>query len=198
VDRPTHEKSDRERVGHLGRSTNAHLQLIPLIKKYGWRRGAEIGVLRGKTFFALLDACPDLHMIGVDQWRVLPFREDECAETYQGFPMARLRNDVISRASSYNRHSATRATILEGDSAEMAANVADASLDFVFIDGDHTEAGFERDLLAWAPKVHLNGLVTGHDWNWPTVQAVLQRRCPGWQGLEDAVWVCERRKVLVT
>ena len=188
--------TDRERVGHLGRPTNAHLQIIPLIERYGWTRGAEIGVLRGKTFFALLEACPELYLIGVDQWKVVPFRDAECAETYSGYPMTQLRQDVMDRGTRLNaREHKERATIIPADSSLAADMVADASLDFVFIDADHTEAGCERDLLAWAPKVNMNGMVLGHDWNWPTVRRVLDRRCPGWNGLEDEVWCCDRRRV---
>jgi hypothetical protein len=37
-------------------------------------------------------------------------------------------------------------------------------IDFLFIDGDHSVAGVERDLRLWTPKVRPGGLVVGHDW----------------------------------
>ena len=51
-----------------------------------------------------------------------------------------------------------------------AANVLDGSLDLVFIDADHSEAGVLADLHAWVPKVRpsdrelgVGGIVAGHD-----------------------------------
>ena len=189
--RPASEMSDRERLGHLGKPTNAHQVLIKFIQEYGWQRGAEIGVLRGKTFFAMLDASIDLYLIGVDQWKVLPFREDECAETYQGFPMDDLMRDVMERAKAYGE----RARILHSGSWFAARFIDDASLDFVFIDGDHTERGLKQDLLAWAPKVKPKGTILGHDWSWPTVRRVLDRHCPGWQAHDEEVWSIPQKKV---
>ena len=185
------EMSDRERVGHLGRPTNAHLVLIKFIQEHGWKKGAEIGVLRGKTFFALLDACPELVLIGVDQWKVLPYREAECAETYQGYPMDELNRSVTNRAKTYGG----RAKVLCGGSDYVARFIKNGSLDFVFIDADHTEAGFRRDLLAWTPKVRAGGTVLGHDWGWPTVRRVLDELCPGWQAHDEEVWSIPQAKV---
>lgn len=52
---------------------------------------------------------------------------------------------------------------LRGDSARMAANFDDASLDSIFIDGDHSYAGCRRDLEAWLPKLKPGGRIAGHD-----------------------------------
>jgi hypothetical protein len=178
------EMSDRRRLAHLVRSTRQHEVLIRLVRAHGWLNGAEIGVLRGKTLFALLDACPMLHMHAVDQWRQLPLRDAENAETYADFDMGVLRDEVIRRAKAYDH----RCMILQGDSAEMAEWVSPVSLDFVFIDGDHTEAGVERDIRAWAPKVKTGGMLLGHDHHWVTVRRVIDRMCPGWIDHGEAVW----------
>lgn len=50
------------------------------------------------------------------------------------------------------------------DSAVAASNYANASLDFVFIDGDHTREGVKRDIIAWLPKVKPGGVIAGHDY----------------------------------
>lgn len=186
------EPDDRKRLAHLQKSTQQHTVLIGMALQHKFTRGAEIGVLRGKTLFALLDACPELSMIAVDQWRHIGPREDECAETYTQFDMNALRASVISRAQTYKSNGEARCLILEGDSVEMADHVHYGSLDFVFLDGDHTEAGLSQDLRAWAPKVRDGGLVMGHDWSWPTVRRVLDRDVPGWSGLAENVWLIPR------
>lgn len=178
------EMSDRKRLSHLVRSTQQHKVLIDLVRKNGWHAGAEIGVLRGKTLFALLEAAPRLTMFGVDQWRQLPLRSAENAETYADFDMALLRRTVIDRAATYGG----RCTILEGDSTAMVDAVLAYSLDFVFIDGDHTALGVERDIRAWLPTIKPGGMLLGHDAHWTTVRSVVNRMCPGWVDYGEAVW----------
>ena len=48
----------------------------------------------------------------------------------------------------------------------MAANlVADDSLDFVFIDADHSYESVLDDIILWYPKVKSGGIIAGHDYN---------------------------------
>jgi hypothetical protein len=178
------ELSDRKRLAHLVKSTAQHKVLIDLARTHDWCIGAEVGVLRGKTLFALLDAVPNLLMYAVDQWRHLPLRTDENAETYADFDMTKLRSDVFRKAKTYRR----RCTILEGDSVSMANAVTDSWLDFVFIDGDHTEAGVEADVRAWSPKIRPGGMLLGHDCHWTTVRRVIDKLCAGWRDYGEAVW----------
>jgi hypothetical protein len=60
------------------------------------------------------------------------------------------------------------------DSAEAAGLYEDGSLDFVFIDADHSYEGVKRDIIAWLPKVKNGGVLAGHDYGWapPIRQAV--------------------------
>ena len=49
--------------------------------------------------------------------------------------------------------------------SDIARNlIPDGSLDFVYIDGDHTAKGVILDLLIWLPKVRCGGLVLGDDY----------------------------------
>lgn len=185
--------SDRVRLKHLIRSTKQHLVLDRLVKTHGWTRGAEIGVLRGKTLFYLLDNNPALIMYGVDQWQHLPLRPDENAETYVDFDMGLLAREVVLEAARYR---GDRCRILCGDSVLMSDHVDAGSLDFVFIDGDHTAAGIARDIGAWAPKVRAGGTVLGHDCHWSTVRGVIDALCPGWIDYGEAVWGRSRGGVL--
>lgn len=50
------------------------------------------------------------------------------------------------------------------DSADAASMFPDGSVDFCFIDADHTPAGVRRDIAAWWPKVRAGGLLGGHDY----------------------------------
>ena len=39
----------------------------------------------------------------------------------------------------------------------------DGSLDFAFLDGDHSHEGLKKDIAAWLPKVKKGGIIAGHD-----------------------------------
>jgi hypothetical protein len=56
------------------------------------------------------------------------------------------------------------------DSAEAAARYADASVDFCFIDADHSEEGAKRDIAAWLPKMKPGGIISGHDIDFASVR----------------------------
>jgi predicted O-methyltransferase YrrM len=51
-------------------------------------------------------------------------------------------------------------------SEEASSHFEDESLDFVYIDGDHTYNAVTLDLEKWYPKVKKGGLFYGHDYYW--------------------------------
>lgn len=60
-----------------------------------------------------------------------------------------------------------RIHFLQGYSDERAKEFAEASLDLIFIDADHSEEGVLADLAAWLPKVRSGGILAGHDYAAP-------------------------------
>lgn len=50
-------------------------------------------------------------------------------------------------------------------SLEAAATYEDNSLDFVFIDADHSYEAVRADIIAWWPKVKPGGIISGHDYH---------------------------------
>ncbi len=164
--------------------TKQHLMLCQWAQLEGWTNGAEIGVLKGKTLFNLLDTCPDLHMIGVDQWLHLPPSGEPGSEHYRKFDMERIAQSVQAKADAYG----PRCRIIRMDSVEAAGHIENGSLDFVFVDAAHTYPAVRADIMAWAPKVKETGYVCGHDWNWPSVERALNEVVPGWERHEENVW----------
>ena len=57
-----------------------------------------------------------------------------------------------------------RVEYIRKPSLEGARDVADGSLDFVYIDGLHDFDSVMGDILAWAPKVRPGGMISGHDY----------------------------------
>ena len=117
-----------------------------LAKKFGpWglKNGAEIGVARGTFTRHLFDHVPELQMIGVDPWERLEGGEEAIADH-------KLRGQAWVK--------------MKMKSEEAAPQIADESLDFVYIDGDHSFDAVMLDLIMWSRKVRKGGLVGGHDY----------------------------------
>jgi hypothetical protein len=153
-----------------------------------WRRGAELGVASGRFSLFLCNIMKDMHMTAVDLWAPQPGHDAVAGgETYAGWKHEKAYETLreIARTQYY----AGRLDLLRMRTDDAAREIPDASLDFVFVDADHSYEGCKADIVNWAPKVRPGGIVSGHDYGWPTVsQAVGETG--GYSVLaEDNVWV---------
>jgi predicted O-methyltransferase YrrM len=89
-------------------------------------------------------------------------------------PVGTRENAVLTIAKRHFRRTGveTRITLLQGLSTAMARLIPE-SVDFAFIDGDHTYEGLSTDWAIVAPRVVPGGLVCLHDTaipatGWPT------------------------------
>lgn len=167
-----------------------HFEIVAkLVRAHGFTRGAEVGVRYGQSLRHLIANCPGLTMVAVDAWKPQP--NHPVGDTYADMNHAQNEAKVRQLAAETGR-----VEILKGDSAEMAARVAYASLDFVFIDAGHDVMSVFRDIQAWWPKVRLGGMLFGDDYNWPSVAYVVDRMMHGHEVHENRVWVAARTDVL--
>ena len=122
-------------------------------------RGAEIGVFEGEFAKEMLSQLYERNLLQeyilVDPWRHL----DEWNKPYnkQDDEFNRIYDLAMSRTKEDPRFG-TKVTVLRDMSYEASLKVQDQSLDFVYIDGDHTAKGAMKDLLLWVPKVKCGGL----------------------------------------
>jgi hypothetical protein len=128
--------------------------LAQLFAAMGFRRGAEIGVWEGAYAKQLCEVNPGLELIAVDPWSV----QAEYREAKNDH--ARLQ---AAYATTRERLESFNCTLLRMTSIEAAQRVADGSLDFVYIDGNHKREFVDADLMAWTRKVRPGGIVSGHD-----------------------------------
>jgi hypothetical protein len=128
--------------------------LACLFQAFGFTKGAEIGVEQGQYSQILCECNPDLELLCVDAWQAYPgYREHVTQEKLDGF-----FNQAVKRLWPYNAH------LVRKFSVDAAEDVEDGSLDFVYIDGNHTLPQVIADLAAWTPKVRSGGIVSGHDY----------------------------------
>lgn len=109
-----------------------------------YKIGAEIGVYKGENARVLLDANPNLKLICVDPWF------GELKQSRYLTAMKRLEGCNIE--------------VKRMISVEAAKEIADASLDFVYIDASHLFDDIMTDLITWVRKVRVGGIVSGHDY----------------------------------
>ena len=167
--------------GKYERITREHW-IVALANEHGWTRGAELGVYKGRTFCFVLQQCPNLTLYGVDLWDAQP--DNEGPENYVDRDHKTAENRTRNNAKQFG----DRAIIIKDWTLEAAKQVEDRSLDFVFIDGDHSMLGVATDILVWQPKVKEEGWIIGHDINWPTVRAVVNKLLPGYDVGPDNAW----------
>lgn len=162
-----------------------------MVEKYGWTRGAELGVLRGLLFFRLLDRCPNLIMSGVDIWKHQPDAEQKAGgRSYVKHDLAAYERTVRDKARRYG----PRAILHKMHTVDAAELYADEHFDFVFIDADHRYEGVRDDIAAWWPKVRSGGILMGHDFQptFPGVMQAVRERFGEPQTFADNVWVVRR------
>jgi predicted O-methyltransferase YrrM len=136
--------------------------LVKLIRKYcktdSVIHGCEVGVDRGHTTIGLLETFPTLFLHAVDPWcsggnhTTMP-RDDE--------ELLQARKEFFDSAVKWLGQ---RLRVHEVDSVKATSNVANSSMDFIFIDACHLYEYVKQDLELWFPKVTPGGLVSGHDY----------------------------------
>lgn len=124
--------------------------LPSLFYRLGFRSGAEIGVWKGQYSEALCAANPDLRLLCVDPWSSAHMRTSKDLDA--------AYREAKTRLAPYH------CTLCRQLSVTAARDVPDASLDFVYVDADHSAQAVRSDLKAWLPKIRSGGIVAGHDY----------------------------------
>lgn len=134
-------------------------ELIRLLRTLGDKLvGAEVGVFDGWTSEVLLRSFPHLQLWLVDSWNPYAGACSTDGKDADYFERA------FQTAHFWTRFAEPRRFTLREPSPLAAARFADASLDFVFIDANHTYEHVRDDIFAWWPKVRSGGIMTGHDY----------------------------------
>lgn len=131
--------------------------------------GCEIGVCLGTTteFFAKnLNNLKTLYAVdnypSFTDWNGVLISQERQNE---------MKKYASNRLSSYN----DKVKLVYKTSLEFSLELKKEQLDFIFIDGDHSEAGAYNDFVTYYPLIKSGGVFAGHDLNIPTVNSALKR-----------------------
>lgn len=151
-------------------------------------RFVEVGCWHGQSSVSLLkmigQAGAEIAVDFIDTWLASPNEPEMLAE------LERLGPDHVYESFLANVAPYAGWRAIRKRSVEAAADYEDASLDFVFIDADHSAEAVEADVRAWLPKVKPGGVLAGHDADYDSVRAGLSRVIWDWRTV-GRCWVKE-------
>ena len=120
----------------------------------GYTEGAEVGVRKGLFSRVLCKANPALRLYCVDPW--MP---------YGGRKYTQEKQDHLFEVAQENLKP-YNVTFIRKTSMEAAKDIKENSLDFVFIDGNHTFDFAMEDIIHWSQRVRSGGIVACHDFHY--------------------------------
>lgn len=143
--------------------------LIPYLQKLGTDLvGAEIGICLGVTSELILSN-KDINIstyYAVDNY---PTYID-----WNGLPITAERQDRIKANAHKRLQSFKEIQFWYVDSELFSNKIEDESLDFIFIDADHSYEGALKDFKQLWSKVKKGGIFAGHDLNLPGVNKAIR------------------------
>ncbi len=156
----------------------------------------EIGSWRGRSTYEIASATPGI-LFFVEHFRGAGDGEHgvyECLKSEQGVDA--LRSSLLENLKDFV--SQGRALLIEMNSLDAAKALAPIlrhrGADMIFIDGDHSYEGAKNDVLEWRKLLCTNGLLCGHDSDWPSVRQALDEVVPGWKHGFGTIWYVPPRE----
>ena len=135
-------------IPDTNRETLAHL-----FKELNFKKGAEIGVEEGLYSEVLCGTNPGLELYCVDAWKAYKDYREHVTQS----KIDTIYENAKKRLQKYN------VKLIKKFSMDAVKDFEDDSLDFVYIDGNHTYQYVLDDITEWSKKVRKGGIVAGHD-----------------------------------
>lgn len=138
---------------------NHREELHQIINARGYKIGVEIGVeVGGYTEYLLKNT--DAFIYGVDCWQHIDGYID-VANIPDDQHQKNMRTAFERLAPFINQG---RCQLIKGFSVEFAKEFKNGSVDFVYIDANHSFPEATKDIFTWDPKVKEGGMISGHDY----------------------------------
>ena len=147
----------------LGGAEGRQEMAARLVDGLGLREILELGVWRGDFAAAMLRACSGIETY----WMLDPWRRLDGWNKPWNVSDAEF-DEVFAAAMAATEFAGDRRRVLRGTTVEAIGEIPDGSLDFAYVDGDHTLRGITVDLLNVWPKLRDGGWLMGDDFS-PTI-----------------------------
>jgi hypothetical protein len=135
-------------------------ELPEFFKNLGFKVGVEVGVSWGQNIVDYAKA--GLQIYGVDPWLSYedePYKKIISIEGKYAKTIDHVYQYAKERTAPY-----PNCTLIRKMSADAARDFPNRSLDFVYIDANHSFGYIAMDLMKWANKVKKGGVIAGHDY----------------------------------
>jgi predicted O-methyltransferase YrrM len=136
-------------------------EIIELFRAKGFTVGAEIGTESGHFAKNICIANPQVKLYCIDPYEYYSDYTYYTNETFKG-----VEYRAHKRMKGYN------CEFIKKYSMDAVKDFADESLDFVYIDGNHSYSYVRDDIREWTKRVRKGGIVSGHDYIQEVKQAV--------------------------
>jgi predicted O-methyltransferase YrrM len=152
-----------------------------LVQKLDHGTIVEVGVYGGASLLGVIDSCIQTgsHIYGIDPWEKVESANgmkmsDIQKRTYRDkIKSIRISLENIIKAEHYDEY----ITLIHELSESASQQFDDASVDVIFIDGDHSYDAVYNDLSVWLPKLKTHGTIWGDDFGWQSVQSAVKDFC---------------------
>lgn len=126
-------------------------------------RFVELGCWKGKSaaFMAveILNSSKQIYFDCIDSWPDSACEHDTLSNAKTGQELYDIFMTNISPVLPL-------INIRRMDSSSASNFYWNESVDFVFVDADHTYEGVKKDIMSWWPKIKKGGVLAGHDYAW--------------------------------
>jgi hypothetical protein len=145
--------------------------LIRLLNQAALTKGVEVGVADGRHALLLCHGIAGLELIGVDPWIRYKGNSRGGGQEQQSGNLEKAK----ARLAGFG------VKLRQAKSMDAVKDVEMESLDFCYIDGNHTFDYVMMDILEWAKRVRQDGVIAGHDFY------EFGHEAHNWAGVQEAV-----------
>jgi spermidine synthase len=114
-------------------------------------KGIEIGSCHGATTHYLLEMLPNSHITAIDP--------------YEEYDQMTSRDRAHESFQQLMKEYSDRISLIRLRSDDAVDQIENESVDFIFVDGYHSNEQVEKDIRNYYPKLKSGGIMSGHDYN---------------------------------
>jgi len=139
--------------------------------------GAEIGTWKGAYARRMITICQPRELRLIDPYLFI----DEYPDRWYGGLEAKSQADMdeifdkVKHEMEALAGDKTKVIFERGMSADVLPQLADESLDWAYVDGNHSYEFVKQDIEELIPKIKTGGLLMGDDLQWPSIERAVNK-----------------------